>query len=248
MNRVKRRSRLCVGCKTYIGNTRDENQDSIVLRALQQQQKYFVVAAVCDGIGGLEHGELSSQIVVKQIEEWYLQINSWIDIETVDIEILICHLKDLAEECNAAVRKLQQEKNIHTGTTMSLFMLVRNYYFIIQVGDSRVYLYREKRLHQLTVDASTTKLKNGRMKQYLNNYLGKSDELWFSCENGEILPQDIFVICSDGFYHYFSENDMRQYETVIRKKQRTNEVCDILINTMMERGERDNISVGFVAV
>lgn len=65
---------------------------------------------------------------------------------------------------------------------MSLFMLVRNYYFIIQVGDSRVYLYREKRLHQLTVDASTTKLKNGRMKQYLNNYLGKSDELWFSCE------------------------------------------------------------------
>ena len=55
---------------------------------------------------------------------------------------------------------------------MSLFMLVRNYYFIIQVGDSRVYLYREKRLHQLTVDASTTKLKNGRMKQYLNNYLG----------------------------------------------------------------------------
>jgi len=131
---------------------------------------------------------------------------------------------------------------------MSLFMLVRNYYFIIQVGDSRVYLYREKRLHQLTVDASTTKLKNGRLKQYLNNYLGKSDELWFSCENGEILPQDIFVICSDGFYHYFSENDMRQYETVIRKEQRTNEVCDILINTMMERGERDNISVGFVAV
>ena len=46
MNRLKRRSRLCVGCKTYIGNTRDENQDSIVLRALQQQQKYFVVAAV----------------------------------------------------------------------------------------------------------------------------------------------------------------------------------------------------------
>ena len=86
MNRLKRRSRLCVGCKTYIGNTRDENQDSIVLRALQQQQKYFVVAAVCDGIGGLEHGELASQIVIKQIEEWYLQINSWIDIETVDIE------------------------------------------------------------------------------------------------------------------------------------------------------------------
>ena len=41
---------------------------------------------------------------------------------------------------------------------------------------------------------------------------------------------------------------MRQYETMIRKKQRTNEVCDILINTMMEQGERDNISVGFVTV
>ncbi len=170
------------------------------------------------------------------------------DFDRAIADVMFEHYQKQYSTSPMVVRKLQQEKNIHTGTTMSLFMLVRNYYFIIQVGDSRVYLYREKRLHQLTVDASTTKLKNGRMKQYLNNYLGKSDELWFSCENGEILPQDIFVICSDGFYHYFSENDMRQYETMIRKKQRTNEVCDILINTMMERGERDNISVGFVTV
>ncbi len=245
---MKKTGKLCAGYRTYIGNTREENQDSVLVRILQQKQNYFVVAAVCDGIGGLEHGELASQTVVEQIESWFQSICSWIEIDTVDIEILICHLKDLAEECNFRVRELRQENNIQTGTTLSLFMMIRNFYFIVQVGDSRVYLYREHALCQLTVDASVTKLKNGRLKQYLDNYVGKSEELWFSSEMGEVMPKDIFIICSDGFYHHFREEDMEQYATDIRNPLKLDHICDVMIHNMMERGERDNISVEFIAV
>jgi serine/threonine protein phosphatase PrpC len=238
--------KLSGGCVTYIGNTRKVNQDAIIYRTISSGKNSFSLLAVCDGIGGLEHGEIASDIVAQSIGRWYEEVSEWLDIDSVEPDVLYAHLKDAAEAWNAAVCDYRSARQINTGTTMSLLMIIRKYYYIIQVGDSRVYCYQDGVLNQLTVDASVTRLKDGRMKTYLDNFMGKTEELWFTSYNGIIRPGDLFLVCSDGFYHRLQDKDVEMLRQSARTPKKIEEECGTLIDTMMERGETDNISVGII--
>jgi serine/threonine protein phosphatase PrpC len=234
------------GCATYIGNTRKVNQDAIIYRTISSGKNSFSLLAVCDGIGGLEHGEIASDIVTQSIGRWYEDVSEWLDIDSVEPDVLYAHLKDAAEVWNTAVCDYRNVHQINTGTTMSLLMIIREYYYIIQVGDSRIYCHRNGCLNQLTVDASVTRLKDGRMKTYLDNFMGKTGELWFTSYNGIVQAWDLFIVCSDGFYHRLQDKDVEMLRQTARTPKKIEEVCGSLIDTMMERGETDNISVGII--
>ncbi|MCD7836423.1 MAG: serine/threonine-protein phosphatase [Lachnospiraceae bacterium] len=236
------------GCSSYIGAVRDVNQDAVVYRSAGRGEKSFIVLAVCDGIGGLEHGELASSMVNSEIDKWYDEVLGWIDIVTVEPAVLYAHLKDAAENWNRTICDYKEKEHIATGTTMSLLMIIRDCYYIIQVGDSRIYLYSGGGLNQLTFDASVSRLKNGRMKTYLDNFMGKNRELRFTSVQGSIKEGDLFVVCSDGLYHRLLREDIENIYDALLEPKKVGGVCDNLINTMVERGETDNISVGIVRV
>lgn len=236
------------GSMSCIGNTRKTNQDAIILRCTQREGQYFMVLAVCDGIGGLEQGEAASSMTVQRISQWYDGILEWLDIETAEAEILNAHLKDLAEDCNRLVKRYQELHRVNTGTTMSLLMIFRDRFYIVQAGDSRIYRYREGGLEQLTRDDTVTRVKNGRIRLYLDNYLGKQETLWFTCAGGTLQKDDILLVCSDGLYHYLQPEDLRQVEKNIRRQKKIEAACRQLIDRMLERGERDNITIGLAAV
>ena len=202
--------------------------------------------AVCDGIGGLEHGEIASSFVRERIAEWYDSITEWIDIESSDRDIVFSHLKDGAEDWNRALYDFRCTRNLNTGTTMSIFMLIGKNYYTIQVGDSRAYRYYDKELIQITVDDSITKLKNGKLKSYLSNYMGKTPELWYTCRTGIINKRELFFVCSDGFYHRLKLQDVEDIFLHATENKDLDPVCNSLVYKMMERGERDNISVSMV--
>lgn len=239
--------RLNGGCATCIGNVREINQDTIVFRSFGCGGHYFAILAVCDGIGGLEHGEIASAMLKEGINQWFDGIVRWLDVRTVEEEILYAHLKDAAEDWNQTVYEHQRENGIRMGTTMSFLMIVRDRYFILQVGDSRVYRYRNAELLQLTEDDSVSRMKNGKMKLYLNNYMGKADELWFSSVSGTVEAGDFFFVCSDGLYHKMHLEDAREACREVCQGQTIEAVCQKLIDKMMKRGESDNISVGIIA-
>lgn len=240
--------RLVTGSMSCMGNTRKTNQDAVVLRCTQLEGQYFMVLAVCDGIGGLEQGEAASSMTVQRISQWYDGILEWLDMETADGEILNAHLKDLAEDCNRLVKRYQELHRVNTGTTMSLLMIIRDRFYIVQVGDSRIYRYRKGGLEQLTRDDSVTRMKNGRIRLYLDNYIGKQETLWFTCTGGILQEEDILLVCSDGLYHYLQPEDLRQVEKNIRRQKKIEAACRQLIDRMLDRGERDNITIGLVAV
>lgn len=233
------------GCATSIGAVREVNQDAIMLRTIQQKGETLAVGIICDGIGGLEHGELASQTVIRAAEEWFDSISEWIDVVHAEAQIIFSHLKDAAEEWNTLVRELIESECIRTGTTMSAIMLLRNQYFIVHVGDSRIYRYRQE-LEQLTLDESIARACEGRMKLYLDNFLGKQDELSFMTYEGELEKGDLFLYGSDGFYHKLTQEDVEQLDIRPRKTD-MNVLCEDMIQTMIHRGERDNISVGIIA-
>ncbi len=237
--------RLNGGCISDTGAVRKINQDAVFFRCMEQNGFYFALGAVCDGVGGLEHGEMASQSVIRGVEEWFEEISLWIDIEEIETEILYAHLLDGVEEWNIRVRNISLCENIHTGTTLSLIMIIRKNYYIVQVGDSRIYKYRYK-LEQLTTDAVVTGFKNGEMKNYLANYMGKAEKLWFSEAKGVFQEGDMFLFCSDGGYHLLTERDVEEIYVNYREKTDLSEVSDQLIKRMITRGESDNVSMGII--
>lgn len=235
------------GYATDIGIYRAVNQDAITLRAIEKKGNWFVVGAVCDGIGGLERGEVSSGIVINGVNEWFDNIINRIDIETVDAEELFANVAFAAEKWNMQVREFCSANAIKSGTTMSLILIIRSQYYIVQVGDSRIYRYNQF-LEQLTEDAVTEKIVNGKVKGFLNNFMGKADELFYTSLTGYIEENDVFIFCSDGFCHKLTENDVAYFRDSYKNGARIHDICITGIKQMEERQETDNISVGMIMV
>ena len=240
--------KLVGGIRTDIGSFREVNQDSVLFCSKEVNGDHFALLAVCDGVGGLEKGQVASNMITDKMLQWYEEVISWVDISSVEPELLFAHMKDAAEIWNDELIEYNKCNGVRTGTTMSLMMIIRDYYYIVQVGDSRIYLFDNVMLEQLTVDATVSKMKNGKLKQYLDNFMGKDSPLWFTTVTGRLKEGDLFIACSDGGYHYLIPNDI---ESVYASLNNDNEVgisCDKLINEMISRGEKDNISIGMIAI
>lgn len=78
--------RYVAGCRSNIGRVRENNQDAVALRTFEKR-KNFIVLAVCDGVGGLEHGEMASSMAVARIEAWFDEITEWLDPAEADGEL-----------------------------------------------------------------------------------------------------------------------------------------------------------------
>ncbi len=233
------------GCATDIGIARKVNQDAVFFQVLYQQEECFAAGAVCDGIGGMQAGEEASALVINGIRQWFAQVCGWIDIPKAEPGVLFAHLKDAAEQWNRDVMEFSRKRQIKSGTTMSLIMILRNRFYILHAGDSRIYRYHYY-LEQLTSDDTITAFSRGKEKTYLENYLGKSEQLRFASACGELKRGDVFLFCSDGFYHKLREADIQAYVSDCKKKLPLELVCQKAVRQMEERGETDNISVGLI--
>lgn len=237
--------KMICACATDRGNYREVNQDAVLIRRLRQGEKEFVLGAVFDGIGGLEYGEIASGTLRTEMNRWYEDVCAWIDLTTMDPEVIFSHFRDQAELLNEKIRQIRLMQGIETGSTMSATLIIDGLYLVIHVGDSRIYKWKQGFLECITDDDVIAKYVEGVQRNYLSNYMGKSDELIFAEYSGKIQEGETLLFCSDGFYHQLVErdlqaigkvNDEKELETLIKK----------LIQTMISRGEHDNISAGII--
>lgn len=239
--------RLKGGFATDKGISRENNEDSIILQAMEQQGEWFAVGAVCDGIGGLEKGDVASRLVISELKSWFERVSQWIRIAQMDANVLFSQLIQDVQEWNKRVCEYCAANHVKSGTTLSLIMLLRNQYFIIHVGDSRIYRYNGS-MEQLTQDEITEKITNGKPKGYLNNFIGKSEQLKYTTSRGMLTYGEVFLYCSDGFYHKLTQCDMEYLMGQYQRNGSVYQICVEGINMMVERQERDNISVGMIMI
>ena len=85
---------------TDIGTTRETNQDALVIKTMVLGDKKIAMGAVCDGVGGLSHGEKASSETAKRLSEWFdYEIPQIIGQEDEE-EILINRWEQLITEIN----------------------------------------------------------------------------------------------------------------------------------------------------
>lgn len=250
--------RFMATADTDIGNVKDTNQDSVLIKHAMTEDGEVLMAVVCDGMGGLAHGELASATVVRAFDKWFDEELPR-ELEHIDMQILGLKWSNMLKDLNQKI--LQYSSNSKAmGTTFSGILFIGQAYLIVHVGDSRVYQIGTG-LHQLTEDQTyvAREIRNGNMteeqakqdrrRNMLLQCVGASKRVEPQVLSGTT-KRGAYMICSDGFRHEVSPAEL--YESLnpmnLSNKQTMHSKARYLIDLVKSRRERDNISVVLIKV
>ena len=134
--------------KTDIGLVRKNNED-VALSLVHPKDKKLILLLVADGMGGKDYGEIAASTISKAIEQWFLgrSVSTLTNIDKAEYQ-----LRELIEKVNDSL--IQKYGQNVLGTTLSLALINEYKTLIMNVGDSRIYVYRNKKLMQISEDAS----------------------------------------------------------------------------------------------
>ena len=131
---------------TDIGNGRPSNQDAYLLRQKEKNGKLYLLAVVCDGMGGLKKGEIASHYIVEVLKQWFDE-TLFDGLETMGIDMIEQNLIDLIRRINQNLllmsRRMEETKSM--GSTLTLLFVEEHEFFVLNVGDSRTYWFDRDR-------------------------------------------------------------------------------------------------------
>lgn len=237
------------------GIKKPTNQDALCIKVAQTPKGKVVMAVICDGMGGLAKGEVASASVIKAFEQWFNgQLNEIVTSENYsEIEY---QWKRMIQEQNQRIAEYGNKCGVKMGTTLTTLLLIEDKYYIVHVGDSRTYQITNT-LQQMTKDQTVVarEIERGNLtpeqaevdprRNVLLQCVGASRIVEPDYMEGRFLPNTTWMLCSDGFRHMVKGNE-------IFHNFQPSELCDEvqmqqkakqLIETNMNRGETDNITV-----
>ncbi|MGX8703826.1 MAG: PP2C family protein-serine/threonine phosphatase [Lachnospiraceae bacterium] len=249
---------------TYTTNVggKQRNQDSLlVLQAETEGHGQVTFAAICDGMGGLSKGELSSAEVISSFRRWFCEslpsILRAAEGEDFNYEVALrFSWKKLLTNVNRKLLAYGKTHGCQLGTTAAGILLLANAGYILNVGDSRVYRVTESKLEVLTHDQTLAMaavdrgelplalLEGHPQGNVLLSCIGANETVDMQFLTCPVEEETVFLVCSDGFRHRLLEKEIQEAFLPSRWTN-TEEVrlrMEKLVEEAMKRGERDNIT------
>lgn len=225
------------------GKVRDINQDSLVLLQALTSRGRVLMAAVCDGMGGMNRGEYASGYLTEELVTWFYDGLLELIGKKKPFWVIRRSGERKVYQIQSRLQKYGKKNGIMLGTTMSLLVLWEKNYFVWHLGDSRIYRIpgnKRKNLLLLTKD-------HVRGRNELTKCVGSFGYFVPDFRMGVLKKNDAILLCSDGFWNRIDEKELQ--ETLApgqmeREKMRARlwEIGEAL----MRRGERDNLSAIYV--
>ncbi|WP_166821563.1 PP2C family protein-serine/threonine phosphatase [Thalassoroseus pseudoceratinae] len=233
------------GFVSITGNFRDNNEDR---GFVDPEGRYFLVA---DGMGGQSAGEKASELATELISEKFEQL---IDFQSGESEEVCRAIDEAVAYANDEIMALGKvEPAFHNmGTTITLVVRVGQRLFAAGVGDSRIYLFRDGKLEQLTEDHSLTEAlrragtitaedaKTHRYRNVLYRYLGtKEGSNGTEAKELEPKPGDRFLMCSDGVTDGVPDSQLVE---ILTQNPDPQTAAQTAVESAQEGGSKDNIT------
>lgn len=231
---------------TDTGRVRTANQDYVYasVEPVGSLPNLFVVA---DGMGGHQAGDYASRYIVENLVS-YLQYT-----ENSQIVPL---LREAILKVNTMLYHEAKEKPEFSGmgTTLVAAVADENTLYVANVGDSRLYLVRD-RIRQVTRDHSYVEelVSLGRLERGSKDYkdkkniitraVGTEDKLLVDFFEVGLEPGDYILMCSDGLSNLLEDAEM---EEIIGSDLELQEKAEKLITVANDNGGKDNIAVVLV--
>ena len=219
-----------------------------------------LLGVICDGMGGLAKGEVASAIInTKAFAKWFHIEFPKLLYTGIDPNRLRESWTKLILEQNKIITDYGLDCNVSLGTTVVALLLIDNLYYAVNVGDSRVYLMKED-IQQITVDQTVVQreMELGRMtpeqarkspqRNVLLQCVGASSVIEPDFYVGEVIPDSIFMMCSDGFRHVITPEEFfqRLNPQVLTTQEIMKESAVYFTELNKKRREEDNISVALI--
>ena len=230
------------------GKVRERNEDSVSIVENGTGEKLVIVA---DGMGGHRDGEVASTIALNLICDRFKSISS-----VGNKEDAINWIQSTVSEANVEIFKYVSEhpESQGMGTTIVLSILTTSFLLIGNIGDSSGYIYKNGKLHKITVDHTLVNLlvksgelteeeaKNHPKKNVLMKALGSNTNVEMDIFNVELNIDGIFL-CSDGLTNMLEDN---QISKVLNEDTDIKSKLEKLVFKANNRGGTDNISIAYL--
>ena len=240
---------VLAAAQTDIGCVRGNNEDSFGGDAEHQ------IYVVCDGMGGVAGGEVASAIAVK---EFLKAFGVAVTTGGADAETAKSALFHAAIAANKAVydRALLEPHHRGMGATLVAAHVIGERLMVVNVGDSRAYLFREGESTQLTLDHTflSEQVRRGLMTQamadespmqsVITRAIGIEESVEPDLFGVDLEQGDLTLLASDGLTRYVTDEEIAQIvsSSELAGPQELAERCEKLIELAKDRGGADNIT------
>ena len=250
---------FCV--KTEKGRARRMNEDSYLVIDGRSENDCDTVRrgtmfALADGMGGQKGGGTVSKMACQGLLDYYRRELAADSLSNSQLKVGL--LEKVINATHDRIQKYGEENKeyAHMGTTLSVLVLADNLALIAHVGDSRIYRVRGDHLEQLTEDHTMAQLsvemgylrpQDGAkhpLQHILTQAIGEGvDEIQTKIE--EVKDGDTYLLCTDGIYGNLTDNMIKK---ILMRDWMDGEVCNRLVETALERGGQDDMTVIVVRV
>jgi serine/threonine protein phosphatase PrpC len=238
---------------TDTGRVREHNEDAI------GSIGEIGLMVLADGMGGYNAGEVASGIAVQIVTELAADGATREERDGVDPHSGLMRqsivLRDAIYRANKIIyQTAQSQTNCEgMGTTIVACMFYDDKISVAHVGDSRAYRVRGGQLDQVTLDHSllqelvdrgfysAEEAQRSTNRNYVTRALGVEPTVEVEVHEYDVLPDDIFLLCSDGLCDMVEDDDI--HLTISTFSDSLANVSQQLVDSANDNGGRDNVSV-----
>ena len=252
------------------GTVKEVNQDATMVKVANTDRLGRIAMGVlCDGMGGLSHGEVASAMMVERLQKWFSaelpgvisRANATEKLDSADeTQDTIADIRrewmSLASQMNMEILRYGYDKGASLGTTCVCFLMIGSEFIVMNVGDSRAYMITGEGTALLTHDQSVVQdmMDRGLMtpeeaeispqRSVLLQCIGASGNVMPQFVRGYIAEDTSIILCSDGFWRKLSQEELENScaPNKCTDESSMNLQLSNLIELVKERGETDNIS------
>jgi serine/threonine protein phosphatase PrpC/CRP-like cAMP-binding protein len=238
---------------------RDLNEDNFLV------DKKLALAIVADGMGGHAAGEVASALAVRLIHQEVRKRFDFIrayDLGEAERDAAreIHHIMETAvlRACSRIHEEAKADASKRgMGTTLSALLVTGAHGFVAHVGDSRIYLYRNGKIQQVTEDHTVYNelVKRGRLskeqiekvaqKNAVTRAVGVYERVDVDTLMLDLLPGDQFLLASDGLHGYI--NHQAELEPYFEDDDGERAAAE-LVELANKKGGKDNITCLLVRI
>jgi protein phosphatase len=261
------------GAKSHIGKVRRTNQDhflitriartlNVLQTSLPESELPGVIEdaaygmVVADGMGGMAAGERASLLAIRTGVKLVLESPRWaLKIDAKEADQLIERMRNYFLKVDETI--IQQTRTdprlTGMGTTLTVAYSVGRHAFVVHAGDSRAYLVRGGRLHQLTRDHTlaqalasagaipTDEAAVHSSRHILTNFAGGPKHgINPEISTLELGDDDRILMCSDGLTGMVPDQDIA---AILQRVSAPQAAAEALVDRALERGGQDNVTV-----
>lgn len=246
-----------ISASTDVGVKKDTNQDSLSVKTINTAQGRMAFGIVCDGMGGLDKGEVASAAVIRAFEKWITQRLPLLCELGISDDSIKQEWTAVVTGMNKRIREYGEAHGVSLGTTVVSMLITERRYYVLNIGDSRAYELTSGKISQITKDQTfvAREIEQGRLtpqealqdarRNVLLQCCGASEEVYPEFFFGNTVQNAVYMMCSDGFRHEITPEEIydKLQPEALYDFAGMKENAEFLIALNKQRAEQDNISV-----